>query len=221
MKMHEQRGDHDHDGRDRRVAPEHAAARDRTRETHGKRRQRDRRAEAERRTARPGGEARQRTPERRRRLPQRLPRDRTRAPAQIIAITVAASSGHIAAIAVPARTSAEGPPPTAHGTKTSAASAYARDIHGSRDRAPPVRRRRARARCISTADLRYLGSVEFLVPLRQQARALGRRAVLGEVVVDELDIGQLRRLPRASARSCSMAPGSSPWPARRSPAPLA
>src|SRR5690348_1619917 len=34
---------------------------------------------------------------------------------------------------------------------------------------------------------------DLLVPAREEARTLGRRAVLGEVVIDELDVGKLRR----------------------------
>ena len=80
------------------------------------------------------------------------------------------------------------------GAKTAGASAVRR---------PPTDRRSLRQRR------------DFLVPLRQQARALGRRSVLGEVVVDELDLGELRRLRRRARRSCSTAPGRTPSPARR------
>ena len=45
------------------------------------------------------------------------------------------------------------------------------------------------------------------VPLREQALALGRRAVFREVVVDQLDLRRASAPPAGSACSCSTAPG--------------
>ncbi len=58
---------------------------------------------------------------------------------------------------------------------------------------PPTRRRRAGAPYFG----RFFTSC---VPLGEQAAALGRRAVLGEVVVDQLDVGELGRLRRDRRR---------------------
>src|ERR1700757_2542913 len=41
-------------------------------------------------------------------------------------------------------------------------------------------------------------SEDLLVPLGEQPRALRRRAVLREIVVDELDLGEFRRLRRGA-----------------------
>src|SRR5258708_11383849 len=45
--------------------------------------------------------------------------------------------------------------------------------------------------CRSDASLG--GAADLAVPAFEQALALGRRAVLGEVVIDELDVGRFRR----------------------------
>ena len=58
---------------------------------------------------------------------------------------------------------------------------------------------------------------DLLVPAREQALALGRLAVLREVVVDQLDVGELRRLAAAAVSPCSTAPGTA-WPRRRASA---
>ena len=56
--------------------------------------------------------------------------------------------------------------------------------------------------------------VDLVLPLLQQPRALVGRAVLGEVVVDQLDRRRTRAPRAAASRPCSTAPGRPwrPWP---------
>src|SRR4030095_6173581 len=61
--------------------------------------------------------------------------------------------------------------------------------HGSASSARARKPRRTIGRVSSSLG----DAADFLVPALEQALAFGRRSVLREVVVDELDIGDLRR----------------------------
>ena len=223
MKSEQQRGDDHHDRRDRRVAAEHAAPRDRARKatvsaasaiaaptpndgpsaprgeapcrTSTARRapaasacrgRASRHAQSERRHGERDGRA----------TGAAAARPRRRAPASSAERRLSVRPRHDARARRP-----RGPP---------------RRIAVA-DRATPARRPPARARPRAVRRSAYFGSVETsLSHFVEQARALGRRAVLREVVVDELDLGELRRLRRRAAHSCSTAPGRTPSPARRS-----
>ena len=87
-----------------------------------------------------------------------------------------------------------------HGSSAKPASASRE--HGQRvGPALPLRPHRRPRRPAAASGAPYFGSVfTSCVPLGEQAAALGRRAVLGEVVVDELDVGELGRLRRDRRR---------------------
>src|SRR5215472_18780249 len=123
----------------------------------------------------------------------------------------AAKRGHFPCASPMARFRAVGPPSAAHGTMTSATTARAaktiavesrpanrtrgsgsaRAVAGVANRSPRISKRGA------GCDLALFWQREdFLVPSREQARALRGRAELREVVVDELDLGEFGRQRR-------------------------
>src|SRR4029079_10522963 len=93
-----------------------------------------------------------------------------------------------------ARFKAEGPPEAAHGTTSNAATATATTYSVARSRADGAKTAVATAAVSATKLLRKRR--HLFVPLGQEARTLGGSAVLREVVVDELDVAELRRLRR-------------------------
>src|SRR5215470_18376871 len=123
----------------------------------------------------------------------------------------AAKRGHFPCAPPMARLRAVGPPSAAHGTMTSATTARAtktiavesrpadrtrgsssaRAVAGVANRSP-----RISAGGVGRAFALFWQCEEFLVPFRQEARALGGGTVFGEIVVDELDLAEFLRLRR-------------------------